>query len=133
MLPDLDRGLDDAAWTLLGDPDGDAVGVAGHPQAILYRLLEIVGVGRDAVRPLGDVAPALAARARFLSEALRPADSTDAWRREREATTALARSGDRKRARRRGDRRRPPTRTRRRWRSPARCAKRSRRPAARRR
>jgi ATP-dependent helicase/nuclease subunit B len=89
VLPDLDRGLDDAAWALLGDPDGDAVGVAGHPQAILYRLLEIVGVGRDAVRPLGEAKPALRARARFLSEALRPADSTDAWRRER-ADDALA-------------------------------------------
>jgi ATP-dependent helicase/nuclease subunit B len=89
VLPDLDHGLDDSAWTLLGDPDGEAVGVAGHPQAILHRLLEIVGVGRDAVRPLGDVDAALGARARFLSQALRPADSTDAWRRER-ADDALA-------------------------------------------
>ena len=86
VLPDLDRDLDDAAWALLGDPDGNAVGVAGHPQAILYRLLEIVGVGRDAVRPLGEAEPALAARARFLSEALRPANSTDAWRRRARAT-----------------------------------------------
>jgi ATP-dependent helicase/nuclease subunit B len=84
VLPDLDRGLDDAAWALLGNPNGDAIGVAGHPQAILYRLLQIVDVGRDAVRPLGQAGPELAARARFLSEALRPADSTDAWRRERE-------------------------------------------------
>jgi ATP-dependent helicase/nuclease subunit B len=82
VLPDLDRHLDDAAWTMLGDPTGDAVGVAGHPQAILHRLLEIVGVGRDAVQTLGEVGPALALRARFLSQALRPADSTDAWRRE---------------------------------------------------
>ena len=89
VLPDLDRDLDDAAWTLLGDPDGDAVGVAGHPQAILHRLLQIVGVGRDAVRQLGEAAPALCARARFLSQALRPANSTDAWRRER-ADDALA-------------------------------------------
>jgi len=83
VLPDLDHGLDDAAWALLGDPDGDAVGVAGHPQAILYRLLEVVGVSRDAVRSLGEAGSALRARARFLSEALRPADSTDAWRPER--------------------------------------------------
>ena len=82
VLPDLDRDLDDAAWTLLGDPGGDAVGVAGHPQAILYRLLKMVGVDRSAVRPLGEANPELGARARFLSEALRPADSTDAWRRE---------------------------------------------------
>jgi len=83
VLPDLDRHLDDAAWTLLGDPQGDAVGVAGHPQAILHQLLEIVGVGRDAVRPLGEPSAELVARARFLSQALRPADSTDAWRRDR--------------------------------------------------
>jgi ATP-dependent helicase/nuclease subunit B len=83
VLPDLDRGLEDAAWALLGDPDGDAIGVAGHPQAILYRLLAMIGVGRDAVKPLGEAGPALAARSRFLSDALRPADSTDAWRRER--------------------------------------------------
>jgi ATP-dependent helicase/nuclease subunit B len=92
VLPDLDRDLDDAAWALLGDPDGDAVGVAGHPQAILYRLLDMIGVGRDAVRPLGEAGPALSARARFLSEALRPADSTDAWRRrERDDPTGQAR------------------------------------------
>ena len=90
VLPDLDRDLDDAAWSLLGDPDGEAVGVAGHPQAILYRLLEIVGVGRDAAPPLGEASPALAARARFLSEALRPADSTDAWRRDRSDTAGQA-------------------------------------------
>ena len=90
VLPDLDRDLDAAAWALLGDPQGEAVGVAGHPQAILYRLLEIVDVGRDAVRPLGEASPALAARARFLSEALRPADSTDAWRRDRSDTAGQA-------------------------------------------
>ena len=83
VLPDLDQGLDDSAWALLGDPDGQSVGVAGHPQAILYRLLAMIGVSRDAVRPLGEANPALAERARFLSQALRPADSTDAWRRER--------------------------------------------------
>ena len=76
-------GLDDSAWALLGDPDGRSVGVAGHPQAILYRLLAMIGVSRDAVRPLGEANPALAERARFLSQALRPANSTDAWRRER--------------------------------------------------
>ncbi len=42
--------LDDGAWRLLGEPDGGAVGVAGHPQAILYRLLAVIGVDRDAVR-----------------------------------------------------------------------------------
>jgi ATP-dependent helicase/nuclease subunit B len=88
VLPDLDHNLDEPAWTLLGNPDGEAVGVAGHPQAILRRLLEIVGVGRDAVKPLGEAGPALAARARFLSDALRPADSTDAWRRERADASA---------------------------------------------
>ena len=83
VLPDLDRDLDRDAWALLGDPEGDAVGVAGHPQAILHRLLDLIGVDRESVRSLGDVPPPLVARARFLGEALRPADSTDAWARAR--------------------------------------------------
>ena len=88
VLPDLDRDLDDEAWALLGEPQDEAVGVAGHPQAILHRLLDLIGVGRDAAQPLGEAPPALAARARFLCEAFRPADSTDAWARARDGAAA---------------------------------------------
>jgi ATP-dependent helicase/nuclease subunit B len=82
VLPDLDAALDEAAWRMIGAEGGEFV--AGHPQAALFRLLGIIEALREDVTPLGRVAPALQSRAAFLSEALRPADSTDAWRRRGE-------------------------------------------------
>jgi ATP-dependent helicase/nuclease subunit B len=76
VLPDLDNALDESSWRMIG---GDGETIAGHPQAALHRLIGIIGAERDDVRRLGAVAPALKARARFLSDALRPADSTDLW------------------------------------------------------
>jgi ATP-dependent helicase/nuclease subunit B len=76
VLPDLDLALDDAAWRMIREE-----ALATHPQAGLSRLMETMGATRADVRPLGDVAPSLAARSAFLSEALRPAGSTDLWRR----------------------------------------------------
>src|SRR5271166_2584395 len=58
VLPDLDRDLDERAWAMIG----------------------VSGVRRDDVAILGSRSPALRARAAFLSEALRPAESTDCWR-----------------------------------------------------
>jgi ATP-dependent helicase/nuclease subunit B len=77
VLPDLDFALDEPSWRMIG---GDGETIAGHPQAALFRLLSIVQAERADVRELGEVAPALQRRAKFLSEALRPADSTDLWR-----------------------------------------------------
>jgi ATP-dependent helicase/nuclease subunit B len=76
VLPDLDRELDEPSWRMIG---GGGETIAGHPQAALFRLLGIIKAERTDVTPLGDVAPALRRRARFLSDALRPADSTDLW------------------------------------------------------
>jgi ATP-dependent helicase/nuclease subunit B len=85
VLPDLDQGLDDDAWTMIGAVDDETAGaVAGHPQAALRRLLDQIGVAREDVIPLGAPPAALRARARFLSEALRPAESTHFWRRKRD-------------------------------------------------
>src|SRR5208283_4637320 len=53
---------------------------AGHPQALLHRQIGLIGLTREDVRPLGALPKALAAREALVSEALRPADSTDAWR-----------------------------------------------------
>jgi ATP-dependent helicase/nuclease subunit B len=89
VLPDLDFDLDEPSWRLIGDQDGELV--AGHPQAALVRLLGVVEATRADVRPLGAVAPPLRRRARFLAEALRPADSTDLWR---GAARADAATGD---------------------------------------
>ncbi|MEQ1890753.1 MAG: double-strand break repair protein AddB, partial [Alphaproteobacteria bacterium] len=72
VLPGLDQGLDAESWQCL-DP--------GHPQYGLARLLVQLGVERDevAVWPGHDFV-ANPARAALLSEALRPAETTDAWR-----------------------------------------------------
>ncbi len=80
VLPDLDLNLDENAWAMIGGSDGAAQGLAGHPQALLHRLIGAIGVKRDEVAPLGSSTPALAARSAFLTEALRPAESTDRWR-----------------------------------------------------
>jgi ATP-dependent helicase/nuclease subunit B len=76
VLPDLDRALDEPSWRLIG---GEGETIAGHPQAALFRLLRIIRAEREDVRPLGQVAPALQSRAIYLSDAMRPADSTDLW------------------------------------------------------
>ncbi len=88
VLPGLDLTLDARAWDMIGATDA-ASGAPGHPQALLRRLMGIIGARRDEVKTLGAPPPALAARGAFLSEALRPADSTDLWR-VREASLSAA-------------------------------------------
>jgi ATP-dependent helicase/nuclease subunit B len=83
VLPDLDRNLDEGAWAMIGASD-EASQLAGHPQALMRRLIGDIGVKRDDVKTLGELSPALAARSAFLTEALRPAESTERWR-ERES------------------------------------------------
>ena len=80
VLPGLDLDLDDRAWAMIGASDGASGGLAGHPQALLNRLIGEIGVRREEVKRLGAPSPQLAARSAFLSEALRPAESTDLWR-----------------------------------------------------
>ena len=76
ILPGLDLTLDAASWEAL-EPS--------HPQYGMRELLraldlprEAVAVWPDAAAPLSAVA---AARARLVSEVMRPAATTDAWRR----------------------------------------------------
>jgi ATP-dependent helicase/nuclease subunit B len=71
VLPGIDLVLDDAAWDALGP---------GHPQHGMAQLLQKFEASRDDVRPWTD-APARAARARLIAEALRPAETTPDWRR----------------------------------------------------
>ena len=83
VLPGLDLELDNEGW--------DAV-AATHPQWGMKRLLDGIGVGRDAVELWPavaqlDIAPA-AARRRLLSEALRPAETTAQWRNGARMTAA---------------------------------------------
>lgn len=72
VLPGLDRDLDEDAWENLDQ---------GHPQYGLARLLSRMLLTRPDVKdwPGHSLRPNTA-RARLLSEALRPAETTDAWR-----------------------------------------------------
>lgn len=76
VLPGLDLSLDDESWSLLGDhPE--------HPQAGMAELVRKIGVERKNVTYLAGSEPNAAARARLhlVSEALRPAESTEHWQR----------------------------------------------------
>jgi ATP-dependent helicase/nuclease subunit B len=80
VLPGLDLNLDDGSWAMIGASEDSSLGLAGHPQALLHRLIGAIGIRREDVTALGAPPPALEARSAFLSEALRPAESTDLWR-----------------------------------------------------
>jgi ATP-dependent helicase/nuclease subunit B len=75
VLPDLDLALDEVSWAMIGEE-----ALATHPQAGLFRLMAAIEAKRDEVREIGPVTPPLRARAGLISEALRPADSTELWR-----------------------------------------------------
>lgn len=73
VLPGLDQALEEEAWAAL-EPS--------HPQYGMRQLLTRIGVGRDDIAQLpGAPAPEPAASARLglLSEAMRPATTTDLW------------------------------------------------------
>ncbi len=71
VLPGLDQTLDDESWAKL-DPV--------HPQYGMKRLLDRLGVDRRAVRLFGGQTDPRPQRAHLLSEALRPAETAEAWR-----------------------------------------------------
>ncbi|NIX75808.1 double-strand break repair protein AddB [Microvirga terricola] len=81
VLPGLDTDLDEDSWTTIaGTGDDEMDPVHSHPQAVLRRLLDRhLRVTRSAVSVLGEASDAGKARARLLSEALRPAATTDRW------------------------------------------------------
>ena len=73
VLPGLDRQLDEASWAALEET---------HPQYGMAQLLARLGMAREDVADWPGAAPSetLRARARLLSEAMRPAATTDAWK-----------------------------------------------------
>ncbi|WP_158810218.1 double-strand break repair protein AddB [Beijerinckia sp. L45] len=80
VLPGLDRDLDDDAWTIIGGTlRDDQEPSFGHPQAAMARLLPTLGVLRADVQPLGVATRDAEVRAKFVAEAMRPADTTDRW------------------------------------------------------
>ncbi|MGH6853572.1 MAG: double-strand break repair protein AddB, partial [Methylocella sp.] len=80
VLPGLDLNLDDCAWAMIeGDPGQNIAASFTHPQAALARLLGLLQVKREVVVSLGEAIPNLVMRGKFVSEALRPAESTGEW------------------------------------------------------
>jgi ATP-dependent helicase/nuclease subunit B len=73
VLPGLDLSLDDETWAAVDDGDG----APSHPQFGLARLLHRLGVTRADVVPLAD--PSRPLRGRLVSEAFRPAETTERW------------------------------------------------------
>lgn len=74
VLPGLDVDLDQQSWDALD---------ASHPQYGLRQLLSRLGIGREQVAPWAPLPGdhrERSTRVRFLSEALRPPPTTDAWR-----------------------------------------------------
>ena len=76
VLPGLDRELDDESYALIDGGEGIEPS-PGHPQFGLKRLLGRLGISRNAVEALA--APTAPAREKLLSEAFRPAATTDRW------------------------------------------------------
>jgi ATP-dependent helicase/nuclease subunit B len=89
VLPGLDTDLDEETWSRIADAEDS---LSGHPQFALAALLKRIGLSRGAVRQLGK--PANHGRERLLSEALRPADTTERWQ-ERLASGDFAVHADR--------------------------------------
>ncbi len=76
VLPGLDTDLDENSWRLIAGDEGKGIAPApGHPQFAMQALLARIGIARDAVQNLTEPSR----RERFVSEALRPASSADAW------------------------------------------------------
>ncbi len=91
VLPGLDQNLDDESFDAIeggkSADGGEVEGSPGHPQFGLKRLLARIGAKRTDVVSLAE--PQRPLREKFLSEAFRPAATTDRWK-PREETTAGA-------------------------------------------
>jgi ATP-dependent helicase/nuclease subunit B len=89
VLPGLDRNLDERSWSMIGDVEADPA-IYGHPQYGLRKLIRAIGIDRreipELLHGLGSELPTkIRARGEIVSEAMRPAGSTDAWATTRQA------------------------------------------------
>ncbi|MFI4994457.1 MAG: double-strand break repair protein AddB [Hyphomicrobiales bacterium] len=88
VLPGLDRALDANSWSLLAGEKP----TPSHPQYGLRRLLDRFGIAPRDVEEIGSTPPPLLPRARLLTEAMRPAETTEAWGALASARAASARA-----------------------------------------
>ena len=82
ILPGLDFHLDEDSWRAIGrlHPEkGESEPVAGHPQFNLKQLLDRLAISRADVTNLSSLPAARTNREKLISEALRPAETTDKW------------------------------------------------------
>jgi len=80
VLPALDTDLDAESWQAIAAEGDERARHPEHPQYGLRKLLEALGVERDAVARLGEASPPrVRARNRFIAEAMRPAGTTERW------------------------------------------------------
>lgn len=90
VLPALDGHLDSAGWYAIGMADGDEPKAAAHPQYGLKQLIADIGIAREDVVPLGIPPDSTGARTKLLSEAMRPAETAEAWADYKAPPEALA-------------------------------------------
>jgi ATP-dependent helicase/nuclease subunit B len=95
VLPGLDMDLDDASWQrIAGEADDkthDGAPAAGHAQFAMQALLARISIARDVVTQLAT--PLSHGREMLVSEALRPAATTERWQ-ARRATKTFATAAD---------------------------------------
>jgi ATP-dependent helicase/nuclease subunit B len=79
VLPGLDSNLDEESWALIAgnedDDSHDGLPAAGHAQFAMHALLDRIGIARGEVTELAQPD----GRAALVSEALRPAATTERW------------------------------------------------------
>ncbi len=94
VLPGLDTELDDASWALIAgnkdDDSHDGLPAAGHAQFAMHALLDRIGIARADV---GAARAGTHGREALVSEALRPAATTEHWQ-ERLADKDFAAAAD---------------------------------------
>jgi len=85
VLPGLDMDLDDTSWRLIAGNDDDkshnGAPAAGHAQCAMHALLDRIGISRKEVEQLSTPRPH--GRETLVSEALRPAATTERWQARR--------------------------------------------------
>jgi ATP-dependent helicase/nuclease subunit B len=80
VLPGLDTDLDEESWREIASHEGEKNATAAvHPQFAMHALLDRIGIKRAAVKQLATPGPH--GREMLVSEALRPATTTDRWQR----------------------------------------------------